>query len=244
MTRDEFKDLKVLCRKSNRTILERERMFFYIQQLTREAVSDDEKLSRRSIEYLTWVCNPKIKKVAGYVYKQSAAFLEYEDVLQETYLNFLSLIRKYDESRSSFLYFISYNLPAYMSIWKQKMRPDKVVGGKTFMEVALDSETQEAILCPTFDLSESDDVFIGIMFQKAYIEFIQERSERPSRSGTLKTVCEDFFLGHKTCTEIAKECNISYHAVYDIIQKIKVELLEHIKNCAYSNPSHDEDYDA
>ena len=38
-------------------------------------------------------------------------------------------------------------------------------------------------------------------------------------------MCNKIFLGNTTCSELATELGISYHAVYEIINKIKKELV-------------------
>jgi predicted DNA-binding protein YlxM (UPF0122 family) len=58
---------------------------------------------------------------------------------------------------------------------------------------------------------------------------------KKSRSDTNKTVCTDYFLGSKSCGEIAENLDISYQAVYEIIKKIKKELRDHLHENKYVN---------
>jgi len=173
---------------------------------------------KRAKAFLLEVYEPYIKKMAGKYFPSVETPLDFEDVIQEVYLIFLSLINKYDENISSFSYYINLMLPQYMSVWVHKIN--------STVYVPVDIKIVEATLChPAFDSSvKVYDYLNGWILEKEFVSFIEERSMKSSRSETVKEVCDKIFLGNTTCSELATELGISYHAVYEIINKIKMEL--------------------
>ena len=109
-------------------------------------------------------------------------------------------------------------LPQYMNVWIQKVNSTSIT--------PVDIKVIESTLChPAFDTADKVlNYFNGLIFEKEYTAFILKRSEKSSRSSTVKEVCHKIFLGNTTCSELANELGISYHAVYEIINKIKKEL--------------------
>ena len=229
MITKDFEVLRKLSRKARKSLEEKTKLYAMIQDLVDECQDDEFKGKERSLNQLTWVVTPKILKVAGYYNKNLGPYnVDYDDILQETYAVFFSLIKKYDKERASFLFYIQRMLPAYMSVYAKK-----VVKAHAY---PLDLYTQEAI--PHYKYSEDGDefdLFMGVALQNEYINFIELKASKPSRSDTLSKVCYDHFLNGKSCNAIAQECGISYHAVYDTIRKLKRELREFINHSDLSD---------
>ena len=178
---------------------------------------------------------PHVRRVATKIYRSVKGIVEFEDVLQETYTLFLSLLNRYNSSISAFSYFIGVMLPQHMNRWAEK----EITQGS--LNVFTDMG-EYVIVDPLLGSRDNVDTYLNLyVFNNEYEKFILERAERQSRSSTVKVVCNKFFLGGSSCSEIARSLGISYHAVYEIIGKIRDELKEHLLNSAFSDMMEDVD---
>ena len=204
---------------NNRSVEETKKLYGTIQKAVAFAQRKNGKDSELAMAFLLEVYEPYVKKIAGRYYPYVENPMEFDDVFQEVCVIFLLLTYKYNKDIASFSYYINLMLPQYMNVWIQKINSIKIT--------PVDIKVIESTLShPAFDTSEKVfDYFNGLIFEKEYTTFIQKRSERSSRSNTVKEVCHKIFLGNTTCSELANELGISYHAVYEIINKIKKELV-------------------
>lgn len=205
-----------------------------------DRLSDEERLSlvdefklrdkdtEKAHVFLTQLFEPYIKKIASKVYHNLSYSLEYTDVLQETYVLFLTLLKKYNPNIAAFSYYIGKMLPQHMNRWAEK----ELVYSHANIPVDI---TEHALVDPTFSNSSLVDSYLNAyVLTKEYTDFIIERAQRHSRSATVKEVCLQYFLGRSSCSSIAIGLGISYHAVYEIIVKIKKELEEFFLGSVFS----------
>lgn len=201
---------------------ESECLYSYIQSLLDDVKDGTEKAKKEAIDDLIILFNPIILKFSSLYYSKVKDQYEYEDVLQEGYCIFIACCYSYRKELSSFPYYIKDNFPRYFhswakNVWKQSDR----INDEPFTDTAH----------PLFD--DDDKVFSRLLedlFKREYVAFITNLSNKYSKTDTYKTVCDDYFLGGKSCKDIADSLNISYHAVYDCIGKIKRDLNYFIKN--------------
>lgn len=205
---------------NNRSLDDTKKLYSTIQDAVDLAQEQDGIKSEKAINFLIEVYEPYIKKISGRYYPYVEIPFEFDDVYQEVCVIFLLLTYRYKKEISSFSYYINYMLPQYMNVWMQKINSNNIT--------PIDLKVIESTIShPAFDSEEKVfDYFNGLIFEKEYTAFIIERSKRSSRSNTVKEVCYKIFLGSTTCSELANELGISYHAVYEIIMKIKKELVE------------------
>jgi RNA polymerase sigma factor (sigma-70 family) len=205
---------------NNRSKEETRKLLNLIQKAAGLAVREkgETRESREAIEFLAKVFEPYIKKIAGKCFSFVKNRMDFDDILQETNAMFLKLLYRYDKSIASFSYYTSHMLKAHMSEWVSQSSSDEWI--------PVDVKTLETTLTHP-DLDESDKVYDSFnikILEKEYIQYIMARSEKASRSTTVKEVCLKVFLGSTTCSDLSKELGISYHAVYEVINKIKKEL--------------------
>ena len=216
--RAEYADAIVLSRNfNNRSIIETKKLYQTIQDAVSKAQTQGIAIEDDT-EFLIKVYEPYIKKVTGKFYPYVDTKVEFEDALQETYAIFLMLVYKYNKVIASFSYYINLMLPKHVYVWVQKINVQKYV--------AVDINSVEETLYH-LDIDDSDkmyDYFNSKILEKEYIAFIENRATKSNRSTTVREVCNKIFLGDTTCSDLAGQLNISYHAVYEIINKIKKEL--------------------
>jgi hypothetical protein len=119
-------------------------------------------------------------------------------------------------------------LPKNVYVWIDKVNSKKYI--------TIDVQSVEDTLF-YMGMDDSDTVFSYFntaILEKEYVDFIIERSKKSNRSDTVKQVCYHIFLGNKTCSELASELNITYHAVYEVMNKIKRELMFFFGDNIYS----------
>lgn len=229
MDKTDYKDAIQLSRNfSNRSAEETKVLYNTIQQAVSLAKKKSERESELALEFLLEIYKPFIKKIAGKYFSYIESPMEFDDVIQEVYVIFLMLIYKYDKDISSFSYYIKLMLPQYMNVWLQKINADSFI--------PVDVNIIEATYSnPSLNSSSKVfNYFDSLILEKEFVNFIEERSEKSSRSKTVKEVCNKIFLGNTTCSELASELNISYHAVYEIINKIKRELIYFFNQSGFS----------
>jgi DNA-directed RNA polymerase specialized sigma subunit len=204
---------------NSRSVEETKKLYGTIQKAVTIAQQKNGDESEFAMSFLLEVYEPYIKKIAGRYFPYVENPMEFDDVFQEVCVIFLLLTYKYNKDISSFSYYINLMLPQYMNVWIQKINTTTII--------PVDIKVIESTLShPAFDSKEKVfDYYNGLIIEKEYTTFIQKRSEKSSRSSTVKEVCHKIFLGNTTCSELATELGISYHAVYEIINKIKKELM-------------------
>ena len=179
--------------------------------------------------FLARLYRPHVRKVAKKVYRNLKGIVEYTDVLQEAYTLFLVLLEKYNSDISAFSYYIGKMLPAHLSRWAEKEIFQSSFNITTDMK-------EYAVADPTLGDRDLVDAYLNsYVFTQEYENFIMDRAEKHSRSNTGKVVCHRFFLGGSSCSVIAKDLGISYHAVYEIIGRIKDELKEFLMDNAFTD---------
>lgn len=120
-------------------------------------------------------------------------------------------------------------LPQHLSRWAEKELVQSSYNVITDMK-------EYAIADPALGDRDLVDAYLNsYVFTQEYENFIMDRADRQSRSNTGKVVCYRFFLGGSSCSEIAKDLGISYHAVYEIIGRIKEELKEFLMKSAFTD---------
>lgn len=87
--------------------------------------------------------------------------------------------------------------------------------------------------------NKQDDILNIIIEQNLFedINTFFNSIKKRQRTKTVTKVIDEYFLGDKTISEISKELNITYHAVYDVSNRIKRELsdmLNNNDNCNYN----------
>jgi len=178
--------------------------------------------------FITELFEPYIRKISNKLYRNLHGTQDYADVLQETYAMFLTLLRRYNPLVAAFSYYIGIMLPQHMNRWAEK---EMVYSS---INTPIDIE-EYSLADPSFSDSDSvSDYLNAYVLTRDYQEFIRRRAERQSRSGTVSQVCYRYFLGSDSCSEIARDLGISYHAVYEIIGKIKKELQQFFYASAFS----------
>ena len=201
---------------------ESECLYSYIQSLLEDVNNGKEKEIKSAIDDLLLLFKPIILKFSSYYYPKVKDQLDYDDVLQEGYCIFISCCYNYNKELSSFPYYIKDNFPRYFHSWAKGVwkQADKI-NDEPFVDQPH----------PMFD--DDDKVFSRLLeelFKREYTDFIIKLSNKYSKTDTYKTVCDEYFLGGRSCKDIAESLNISYHAVYDCIGKIKRDLNYFIKN--------------
>jgi RNA polymerase sigma factor (sigma-70 family) len=182
----------------------------------------------KAVSFLTSIFEPYIRKISSKIYNNLRNSHEYGDILQETYTMFLTLLKRYNPAIASFSYYIGSMLPIHMSRWAEKEM------NNNSLNIPVDIKDY-TMVDPLYANSDSvDSYFNSYVLTQEYKVFITHRSERHARSRTVKEVCNKYFLGHNTCSEIAKDLGVSYHAVYEIIGKIKKELKSFFQASAFS----------
>jgi RNA polymerase sigma factor (sigma-70 family) len=221
--------LKISKNFSNRGSEDTELLYHIIEEAVDIVQSDDKKHHSTAMGFLVSVYEPYIKKLASKIYKKMDTFVEYEDVLQETRLMFIQLVYRYKKEISSFSYYIKYLLPQHMYVWYKKYRDTYTT--------PVDTQSLETwITHPKFKEEAAVFEFLNSrILENDYIEFIERRAEKKSRSLTVKNVCYRYFLGSESCAAIAHDLGISYHAVYEIIGKIKKELRVFLHESRYTD---------
>lgn len=235
MTTQLYKEGLALSKSYQTRTKEQDTELYSIIQFASNSILENENraLVDRSLQFLVLVFEPLIKKFASYYYSQVSSDEEYDDVLQEIYATFLTLIYKYNPERASFSYYINDMLPRHMCTWVQKTRLRHIIDNN-----GLEDED----VCDPYLKDESSVYthFNSYILEKEYETFIKARAVKNVRSNTVPEVCYNYFLNKKTCSEIAHDLGISYQAVREVINKIKVELKEFLSDSIFTDYSLDE----
>ncbi len=171
-----------------------------------------------SLAFVIYIFDPLIRKVASKIYPHIKDYEEYDDTLQETYVTFIHLVYGYDPNIATFPYYVRNMLPRQVRAWSQRTRKksscpvDMIIVDNKLVDPTLNK--QDAVY----------DRYNSLIFEKEYEDFILQRAKKKAKSDTVKEVCYNYFLGKLTCSQIADKLGISYHAVYEVIQRINKEL--------------------
>lgn len=214
----------------NRSIDATRKLYNAIQEAASLAIikKDKDKASQEAIDFLVKIYEPYIKKIAGKFFPFVESKMDFNDVLQETYLIFLTLLYRYDKNISSFSYFIKLLLPQHVYVWVEKISSEDCSPIDTLV-------IEDSLSHPNLDKEDKVYVYFNSKILEAeYINYILDRSEKSSRSNTVREVCLKIFLGSSTCSTLSRELGITYHAVYEIVNKIKKELRFFFNNNLFS----------
>lgn len=204
-------------------------LYQIIQEAAELIQTGTDKQKDVAMGFVVSVYEPYIKKLSSKIYQKVKKYIEYDDVLQETYTIFIQLIYRYKKEIASFSYYVTFVLPQHMYVWSTKV--------KKSYQAPIDTSLLEEKITNPF-LKDEDAVFnylVSRILENDYVTFIEDRAKKKSRSSTVQHVCYDYFLGSKSCSTIASELNISYHAVYEIIGKIKKELKVFLHESVYTD---------
>ena len=207
---------------------ETEKLYDIIKSSIKCIQQGETEQREEAVTFLTSIFEPYIRKVSSKIYNNLRNSHEYSDVLQETYAMFLTLLKRYNPKIASFSYYIGAMLQQHMNRWAEKEM------NSNSLNTPIDIK-EWTLVDPLYANADSVDAQLNsYVLTQEYRIFIKRRSERHARSRTVKEVCDRYFLGCNTCSEIAKELGVSYHAVYEIIGKIKKELESFFQASAFS----------
>jgi len=209
-------------------------LYQLIQSAALEAQDPQNASAEDSLKFVVLVFEPLIKKIATKIYPQVSRHQEFEDILQETYVTFLGLVYAYNPLIASFPYYINKMLVQQVRAWGQKTSrkwapPVDIVAADNLLSNHSVNNQDKAY-----------ETYHSYILMQEYEEFILARAEKPAKSGTVKAVCYDYFLGRKTCMQIAKSRGISYHAVYEVIKRIERDLKEFLQKDSFLGISEEE----
>ena len=172
----------------------------------------------RALAFLVEVFTPLVTKVASKIYQKYNTSQEYEDVMQDTFLTYILLIKKYDYNKATFAYFIKDNLERSMNTHAKRYYDHKCTPTDSLeLENMLNESLKEK-------REDSFDEFDELILKQEYDNFIKEQAEKKSKTNTNRIVCERYFLGKETVQTIANDMGLSYQAIYLITKRIKKEL--------------------
>lgn len=193
--------------------------------------------SDKALQFIVFVFDPLIKKIASKLYLYIKDYEEYEDILQETYATFIRLVYGYNPSISAFPYYIRNMLPRQVKAWSQRTKKRSYFPIDTVI-------VDNALADPHLNTKDNVyDRYNSYIVDGEIEEFILQRAEKKAKSDTVREVCYNYFLGGMTCTTLAKKLNISYHAVYEIINRIKAELQIFVQESSFTEFEFDEKKD-
>lgn len=192
------------------------------------AQEGDDQEAKEAIAFLTRVYEPYVKTIAGRYYSYVETQYEFNDVLNEVYAIFLTLLNKYDSMLASFSYYIKKMLPKNVYVWADKVNSSKYVT----MDISVVENT--LYYMGADDCDQTYEYLNTTILEKEYVDFIIDRSKKSNRSDTVRQVCMNIFLGNKTVSELADDLGITYHAVYEVMNKIKRELMYFFGDNRYS----------
>lgn len=225
-------DRGVLLSKSfeTRTNDETYELYSLIKESVLCAQDPQNENSDKALAFVTYIFDPLIRKVAAKIYPHVKNYEEFEDTLQETYVTFINLVYGYDPNIATFPYYIGNMLPRQVKAWSQKTRKKSSIPVDV---VIVDNKIADPIMDHKDAVYERYNNYI---LEKEYEEFILQRAEKKAKSSTVREVCYNYFLGSKSCSAIAQDLSISYHAVYEVVGRIRRELEVFLKGNCFSDP--------
>ena len=201
-----------------RKLKDSEKLYKIIEEAVDIAQLREGIRSDQAMNFLISIFMPHISKISYNIYTKISESTELADIKQEVKIMFIILVDKYNKTKSTFPYYIGRWLPKYMNKWAKKEK-------KHINKTAPLTIDEDFLIDPVLDGMDSTINYLNSkILEKEYITFIEQSAEKYSRSQTHKEVCLKYFLSNSSCKEIADEQNISYHAVYEVIGKIKDDL--------------------
>jgi len=152
----------------------------------------------------------------------------FEDVWQDSYFIFISMIDHYDENKSLFHYYIwkNFNKRVYSLIMKQlryiQQTSVRLNGNRTI----------------DFMYGHADS-FMDVIAQKNIVtemHTLLSQIKEKAKSETTRQICDNIIFGQLSIRDLAKQNNVSYHAVYqtyESIQSILANYINHSQFCDY-----------
>jgi len=197
---------------------------------TVQDTSVPEEECKKALDFLVKAYEPFILLVARTILSEMSFPDEYADMKQYVYEAFILLVYRYNQSCSSFSYYIKKFLKMYT---KEYIKKFLSYYGPS--EIVVDSITISLMQSPFQHMNSESihNISIGNILQQEYVKFIVQRANISSRRNTIREVCYRFFLGNDSCSQISQDLGITYTAVYQIIIKIKSELAEYLSNSPY-----------
>jgi len=207
----------------NRTCDESTALFDYISLLVEEAKGEDDKIARDAMNQLLMLFKPKIFSLVKEHYPEVASICEFDDFMQDCYLQFVSLVHNYNPELSRFPNYIKTMMTYCIKSQVKSCR-------KNYKRFGNSVNIDDVEIAESDDSSSAMTQLLRTMYNKEYEEFIKNYANKRSKTNTLRTVCYRYFLSDEKCKDIAASLGIRYHAVYDCISKIKKELNYHLKH--------------
>lgn len=189
------------------------------------------KKSKVFLEILLCLFFPKILTSCGVVYHYKLEYLndrlEFSDILQESIVDFLEFIKKFEIGKSSFSYYIGKFFEKHII---ELLRGDINYIKMTPVSMSVNSQARDNIY------SDSDSL-LNELSEKEVMESILKilnNTKKKGKTGTVEKVCESFLNG-RTCTDIAKELGLTYHAIYEVKQRIQLQIADEVNFNKYSS---------
>jgi len=208
-----------LGRKFNKTKEEFEFLYTKIYELVNRKSEED-------VLILLYLFKPFIRKIIGSIYKQYPIlmrdFLTYQDLEQQGNLFLLECIEDHNSALASFTYymkkFVLFKFIKFISKYNSIQKHEFFLhGGSPFYE-KIDFET------------EIMDKFMG----DSFIDFCDFLSKKKTRSLYREQIIKKFFIYRYSVAELAKEYGVSYHAVYQVVNRAVYDLSNMLNRSRYS----------
>lgn len=194
---------------------------------------DKTKKGSVASEILLYAFYPKILTSTGVIYRNELRDyrdrISIYDLFQESYMTFLKMIFHYKKSKSTFGYYFGRYFRKYIisnmseMINYVKMTPVRMIA---------DSQAKDYLL---YD----KDSLLDLLIEKTLLEDINKiikKYKKVGKTKTVDTVCKNFFEG-KSCQEIANDLGLSYHAVYQVKERLMIKLADMLNQHKYCNYS-------
>lgn len=182
-------------------------------------------------EILVYLFFPKILTSCGVVYYYKLEFLndrlEFDDIFQEAVIDFLEFIKKYEKGKSTFSYYIGKFFDKHIT---ELLRSDINYIKMTPVSMSVNSQARDNIY------SDADSL-LNELAEKEVMEAILQilkKVRKKGRTRTVDRVCESFLNG-KTCSELAENLGLSYHAIYEIKQRIQIQIADEVNFNRFSS---------
>lgn len=149
----------------------------------------------------------------------------FDDLWQDSYFIFIDMLDHYDENKSFFTYYIWKNFKK--RVYSLMMRQLKYLQ-QTSVRLTGNG---------TIDFMYGhNDSFMNILTQINIINEIQKlliQIKKKAKSETTRQVCDNIIFGQFSIRDLAKQNNVSYHAVYQIYESIQVVLANYINHSQF-----------
>jgi hypothetical protein len=208
-----------LGRKPNRTKGETEFLYTKISELVDRKEDED-------IQILLCLFEPFIYKIIGYIYKQypflMRDFLTHGDLKQQGYLFLLECIKDYENTLASFQYFIKkfmiFKFNDFISKYNRIQKHEFFMNGGSPSIKGLDFEIQML------------DKFMG----DSFVHFCNFLAKKESKSMHKEQVIKRAIINREPIADLAREYGVSYHAVYQMVNRSLYDLSNMLNESKYS----------